>query len=358
MAEDGAVVSGNWQGTAGANRTRAGNCADNAGWKPAAVLIRSFQRIVLAGWVLLSAAAAYYANLKAIPAKIALPLAVAFLIEYPFFLMPGFPEARDAFFARGRARGAFTLFLSALVPWLVYALPTGHFNFPALTLLACVAVVMCFWYVFYPPNAGVDALYLCMFGGLLLFKVLAKIYPAPYQKLDISVLGHVMLIRVMATAMLSLRGTDEAEYRFWPNMREWLAGLRWFVYLLPAVSLVYWGLGLAVLRPHFYNPLQSTGTFFGILWITALPEEFIFRGLLQNWFERWSGNSVVALVVTSLIFGSVHLGFHGQFPNWKFSIVAAVLGLFCGLARRRTGGIQAGMVAHALAVTVWKSFLQ
>jgi membrane protease YdiL (CAAX protease family) len=62
-------------------------------------------------------------------------------------------------------------------------------------------------------------------------------------------------------------------------------------------------------------------------------------------------------VISAVLFGSVHLGFHGAFPNWRWSIVASILGVFLALARRQTGGIQAGMVAHALVVTVWKTFL-
>jgi membrane protease YdiL (CAAX protease family) len=106
------------------------------------------------------------------------------------------------------------------------------------------------------------------------------------------------------------------------------------------------------------NILLVIGIFFGILWVTAISEEFIFRGLLQPWLERWTSSPLAALIITSLLFGSVHLGFHGPFPNWRFSICAAILGLFCGLARRQTGGIQAGMVAHALTVAIWKMFLQ
>ena len=45
-------------------------------------------------------------------------------------------------------------------------------------------------------------------------------------------------------------------------------------------------------------------------------------------------------------------------PQLAFFDCAAILGLFCGLARRQTGGIQAGMVAHAFTVAVWKMFLQ
>jgi membrane protease YdiL (CAAX protease family) len=126
--------------------------------------------------------------------------------------------------------------------------------------------------------------------------------------------------------------------------------------MLPAVGLVYWGLGLVVLRPN-PNILVGIGTFFGILWVTAIFEEFVFRGLLQTWIEGWTNSPIAAIGITSLLFGSVHLGFHGAFPNWRFSICAAVLGSFCAMARRQTGGIQAGMVAHALTVAVWRMLL-
>jgi membrane protease YdiL (CAAX protease family) len=323
-----------------------------------------FRATVLIGWVLLVVAAVIYSeNTRVpIPAAIAIPLALAFLVEYPFYLLPGFPAARECLMALGRSQAAAILAASAILPWLIYALGTGHFNLPALTLITCIAALMCFWYVVFPAHPLVDLLYLCLFAAIMLFKVLAKIYPAPMPKLDVSILGHLMMIRVMAFSFVAIRGNAGADYRFLPTIREFRAGLRWFALLLPVVAAAYWALGLVKFRDHPLNILLvilvGIGTFFGILWVTAIFEEFIFRGLLQPWLERWTSSPALALIVTSLLFGSVHLSFHGPFPNWRISICAAILGLFCGLARRQTGGIQAGMVAHALTVAVWKMFLQ
>jgi membrane protease YdiL (CAAX protease family) len=314
----------------------------------------------VAGWLLLGAAAVIYARMRAIPVNIALPVAVAFLFEYPFYLLPGFRSAREPFMAGGRVRACFLLAVSAVMPWLIYSLGTGHFNFPALAALSCVVLLMCFWYIAFPAHPAADLTYLSLFGALMLLKLFARIYPDPLPKLDVSILGHLMLIRVMAFSMVAIRGEalPGAEYRFVPWAREWLAGLRWFAILLPVVGAAYWALGLVVLRPHPLNIGIVVGTFAGILWVIAISEEFIFRGLLQPLMERWTANPALALVVTSLLFGSVHLGFrfHGVFGNWRFAIVAAMLGLFCGMARRQTGGIQAGMVAHALTVAVWRMF--
>jgi membrane protease YdiL (CAAX protease family) len=92
--------------------------------------------------------------------------------------------------------------------------------------------------------------------------------------------------------------------------------------------------------------------------VVALSEEFFFRGLLQQWMERWTDSAMAALVVASLLFGSAHLGFHGAFPNWRFAIVVAILGFFCGLAWKNSRSVQSSMVTHALTVTLWRIFFQ
>ena len=319
--------------------------------------IKIFWMVVGFGWLLLAIAAFVYARQLKLPAQIALPLALAFLLEYPFFLLPGFPAARDLFLAKGKPRAAALLAFSAVVPWLVYAVPTGHFNLPALVVVCSIAVLMCFWYVAFPAHPVTDLLYLSLFAALILLKVFTQVYPEPWPKLDLSVLGKVMLIRVMAFSMVALRGNIDAEYRFWPSGREWLAGLKWFAFLVPVTGGVYWALGLVVFRAHPLNIGLVIATFFGFMWVGAIWEEFIFRGLLQPWIERWTSSAAAGVILSSILFGCVHLSFHNRFPNWRFSIAAGVLGLFCTLARKQTGGIQAGMVAHALTVAVSKWFL-
>src|SRR5580658_11279390 len=111
--------------------------------------MRRFWLVVSIGWALLAVAAAIYARVapKPVPAAVAVPLALAFLVEYPFYLLPGFPAARERLMAFGRPQAAAIFAASAILPWLIYALGTGHFNLPALILLTCTALLMCFWYV-------------------------------------------------------------------------------------------------------------------------------------------------------------------------------------------------------------------
>jgi len=51
----------------------------------------------------------------------------------------------------------------------------------------------------------------------------------------------------------------------------------------------------------------------------------------------------------------VHLWYR-PFPNWRIAILAAVAGVFYGLAYRQARSIRASMVTHALTVTAWRLF--
>jgi membrane protease YdiL (CAAX protease family) len=62
-----------------------------------------------------------------------------------------------------------------------------------------------------------------------------------------------------------------------------------------------------------------------------------------------------AAIAASIAFGAVHLWFRA-FPNWRFALLAAVAGVFYGLAFRRARSIRASMVTHALVVTTWRVF--
>lgn len=318
--------------------------------------------ILGAGWLLLALGAWIYARMQNIAGWVALPVAAAFLIEIPFYLSPAFAEARAWLGKLRKTRAALLLTASAVAPWVVYSVATGEARFTSFLLLLPVAVIVSYWYIALQAAAVWDALFLVAIAAIYLSKIFDRIYLSPIPKLSISVLGHLMLIRTAALAILIFRGNVKAEFRFIPNRKEWLTGLGYFGVMLPVIALAYWGLGLVQLRPHPHGigltVLIGIGTFLLVLWVVALSEEFFFRGLLQQWIGEWTGNANMALIVAALLFGCAHLGFHRIFPNWRWAIVAAILGIFCGLAWRNSRSVQAAMVTHALIVTVWQVFLQ
>jgi len=90
----------------------------------------------------------------------------------------------------------------------------------------------------------------------------------------------------------------------------------------------------------------------GILFFTAWPEEFLFRGLLQNMLARASNSELAGWWTASILFGLSHITNMG-FPNWKYVILASIAGFFYGWTWRKTGSIFASALVHAGVDTLW-----
>ena len=89
-----------------------------------------------------------------------------------------------------------------------------------------------------------------------------------------------------------------------------------------------------------------------ILVFTAWPEEFLFRGLLQNLLARSSKSDVAGWWTSSVLFGLSHIT-NGGFPNWRYVILATVAGFFYAWSWRRTGSIFASALVHAAVDVTW-----
>jgi hypothetical protein len=192
---------------------------------------------------------------------------------------------------------------------------------------------------------------------VLLGKYFNSIYIPLYPPFkDIIFLGHVTLIVIAVMVLLLARRVDDAGYGFVPNRREWRIGLLHFLYFAP------FGTVLAVLfgAAHFIGmaPLwKFGGLFVGFMWTIALSEEFFFWGVLQGWMKDWIVSPRLTMPVVAALFGLVHISFRG-FPNWRWELIAATLGWFCGRARQQAGSIRAGMVTHALVFATWQAFFR
>ena len=153
------------------------------------------------------------------------------------------------------------------------------------------------------------------------------------------------------------RRVPETGYGFLPTAREWRIGVVHFLCFALAAVPLGWLLSAVRIRTHPAPFWSVVGTFLGFLWVVALSEEFLFRGVLQRWIEDWTGSAGAALLAASAAFGAVHLWFGGfPFPNWRWALIAGLLGYCCGHARNQAGGIRAGVVTHALVVAAWRAF--
>jgi membrane protease YdiL (CAAX protease family) len=320
--------------------------------------LRSFWITLVIGEVLASIAALIYAHELSIPPSITRPVLAALLIEFAFYLVPGFEQARCALARRVPPRLlALLMTVSAVLPYSVYSAFTDSFRLSALAVLLGIAAAVSFWYILLPRHASVDAGFLVLLAAVVLSKVFSRIYADPVPRLHIELLGQLMLIRLGAMAALLFRRAEGVGFSFIPQRREWAIGVRHFLYFLPVAFFLSLWLRFASWHPPamvwWKAALLAAATFFGILWVVALSEEFFFRGLLQQWLSAWLGSASAGLAIASILFGLVHLWFR-TFPNWRFAILAAVAGCFYGRAYQQAGAIRAPMVTHALVVTTWK----
>jgi membrane protease YdiL (CAAX protease family) len=316
---------------------------------------RKFALTLTTVWLLLAACGVVYARMLGLPARLAAPVIAAFLWEASFYLVPGFPAIRQAAERRWRPPVlAAGLVASAVAPYLVCTLPTGTFHWGAVILLASVAAAACFWFLLLPRNGFSDVGFILLMAAVKLFGLFAFVYPTVAPKVPLEILGFLMWIRLGILAILWFRRAEGIGFGFIPTRSDWLIGTREFLLFLPIGLPVALAIGLVRYRPMPLDWWQwsgaALGTFMGMLWVVALAEEFLFRGLLQQRLSLWLGSSSAGCVIASIAFGLVHLPF-GRFPNWRFALVAGIAGMFYGRAYAKSGGIRSAMVAHALMNT-------
>jgi len=81
----------------------------------------------------------------------------------------------------------------------------------------------------------------------------------------------------------------------------------------------------------------------------ALPEEILFRSLIQNLLFLRFGASLRTLAAASLIFGSAHLDNGPQpLPNWRYMIVATIAGIAYGKVFQKSSTVLSSAVLHTM----------
>ena len=311
-------------------------------------------------WLVGAVAAYMYALDRGISWATAVTVLPAFLLEVSFYYVLGTESLRSKIEKLSRPGIAALLSVAGIIPYWLAASALHVFSWTVLGSIVAMCLIASFWYAILPQRLAVDILFIVLMALPMLFRVFPKLYPSPVPKLPLAALGQLMWFRTGLFAMVSVRHAPGVGFGFWPKAREWKIGAVYFVAMLPIVAAISWYIDFAKPHLHYDDWLRSVfyaiGTFFGILWVVALGEEFFFRGLVQQWTTTWFKNDWLGLIVTSLLFGSVHLWFRAPFPNWRVAGLMSVGGFFYGLAFRQAKSIRASMVTHALTVTTWRVF--
>jgi CAAX protease family protein len=174
----------------------------------------------------------------------------------------------------------------------------------------------------------------------------------PYPQVLTHTLTILLALSTAVAAFVLLRRLEGVGYAVeWRRGFGWQFALNFCVFAAIAIPL---GIKIHFLTwdPTFAR-VRSLPLFApGILLFTAWPEEFLFRGILQNLLSRTLKNRWAGLVVASGIFGLSHI-IHAPYPNWNYVLLASIAGLFYGHSWMKTGSLLPGVLVHALVDTSW-----
>jgi membrane protease YdiL (CAAX protease family) len=287
--------------------------------------------------------------------QFALALGVAaFLFAFEFFLaVPSIMAQRE------RALGGRAALLAPLAPLfavLVYGIGVnGNWKYvlagaayailPALFLAGSAGKAPGTW-------ADYAAAILIWMGVWLLppYRLLYHVFPYPPPLMH--TLSILMALSTGVAAFVLLRRLEGVGYAVeWRRGFGWNFGFHYLVFIAIAIPLGM-AIGFLQFAPSLSRLRSLPLSAIGILFFTAWPEEFLFRGVLQNALSRTFRNPWAGLVVASVIFGFAHI-LHAPVPNWKYVGLATIAGLFYGRAWMKTGSLVPGALMHALVDISW-----
>jgi hypothetical protein len=242
-----------------------------------------------------------------------------------------------------------------VAPYLLYALPLHEFQWRFAFALALVPGVLSELLETVPKLQAAKSQKLLWQDAIVLFTLALtlelRLFSGAWPHPGLGSLPKLYLCDVTLYLYLIVRGVEGTGYNFTPNAHAFAIGVREWLYFTPFA----FGLGFALHFIRFYPRAHSPAHIFAAVLVTflltAVPEEFFFRGVLQNLLEPHLGR-LRALAVASLLFGLSH--FHkGASFNWRYVLLAAIAGVFYGRAWRARRQLLASSITHTLVDVVW-----
>ena len=238
------------------------------------------------------------------------------------------PILLTAFFAAATAAaGAFNarltllLFLYTLAPTLLIFFFRRHADFPAILLL---------WLP-------------------IEFAAGASLVPRSQQGFVHS-LAYGVAILLGLTLFLGFRRLEGMKYNLPRNLRDLKLPLLGFLCVAPILIAVGIAIGF-IPPPHLpTQPASKMAAAVAIIFAaTALPEEILFRALIQNILMQRYGASLRTLFWASVLFGAAHLDNGPQpLPNWRYMIAATIAGIAYGRVFQKSQSVTSSAILHTL----------
>ncbi|MBI3670055.1 MAG: CPBP family intramembrane metalloprotease [Acidobacteria bacterium] len=253
------------------------------------------------------------------------------------------------------SHGGLAVALLPLPAYLIYALGTNSFAWWRTGVAAAyllLPVLLVATARERPAGAWQDYAAVAALWIPVKFRWLYSLWPYPSAHLGY-ILTVLLALNVGIAAFLFVRRLDGVGYTVaWGRGTGRAVGLN---FALLAAIVIPLGLAIGFLRfePTFAHLKTLPLTALGIFLFTAWPEEFLFRGLLQNLLSKTFGGATLGPIAAAVIFGLAHITNNNVFPNWRYVLLATIAGIFYGRAWRRTDSIFASALVHALVNVTW-----
>jgi membrane protease YdiL (CAAX protease family) len=199
------------------------------------------------------------------------------------------------------------------------------------------------------------------FYGLLHSRVLASVIPR-----GISYISHIVVECLLAGTTIAglyhrrrffadvfgtvtLRGAALDIAR---GFLIYLAGTATMVTIWMVLKPLHPGYQAEAVRAMAPHTSVELAVWFVLSLAAGSCEEFVFRGYLLRQFERWFGGVWVAVVVSSMLFGCLHL-----YEGWGAVVEICGLGAVYAVVAVRSGNLRSVIVAHFLQDALTGLFL-
>jgi membrane protease YdiL (CAAX protease family) len=258
----------------------------------------------------------------------------------------------------GRDRGALSVIILTLVPWLILIIRNPDIN-DLQQLGGLCGFIAFYWLISHrqpakPVPVKKPFFELAVAFVLITIWILYRVgeywhwYTLPTFGInactgngDIVVLKMAEMVVVPLLFLLALR------YSF-PQLGLSWSKFAWLMALLPISALIALGLS--------HHPLEQFMTSTACYFFDAgLPEEFLFRVFLQTRLEAILHRPLWALWIASFIFGLTHIpiDLHGSFAHWPDALLTAFTfqmsaGIAFGYAYMRTRNLLPVSIIHTL----------
>jgi hypothetical protein len=269
---------------------------------------------------------------------------------------------------QNRVRGALQARPAAIwaVPFLLAAIFSGaaalagafSLSLALLALGYTAAPVACAWVGprgrpagFIERPAALDFVAVLLLWLPLEFAAGARLVPRPAQGFLHSV-AYGIAILLGLVLFIGFRSFSGMKYTLPRRMSDFGLPLAAFAITAPVLMVVGIALGF-IPPPHWPGGAATGGRMagaFGVILVgTALPEEILFRSLIQNLIVLRFGASWRTLLAAALIFGCAHLDNGPQpLPNWRYMILATIAGLAYGQVFQRASTVLSSVALHAM----------